>query len=345
VIFTLGGGIDFYTGEPVEHDHVFAERAAAAETPTVRFPVPPLRHGATQWGTFQGLFLGEPVILTPRFDAHEVWRTVERERANLLFVTGDAMARPLVDALREGDYDTSSLFAFSSSAAIFSATVKDEVLELLPNLIITDSIGSSEGGFGGMTIVSKGTTMKGGPTVTAGRDTLVLDDDNRPVAPGSGVVGRIARGGNVPIGYYNDPEKTAQTFVEIDGRRYVVPGDFGTVEEDGSITLLGRGSQCINTGGEKVFPEEVEGALKAHPAVFDALVVGMPDERWGERVVAVVQPRAGQAPGLEEIQEHCRTLIAGYKVPRELHVVDVVERFPSGKPDYTWAKKVAAGEA
>ncbi|HVM39155.1 MAG TPA: AMP-binding protein, partial [Acidimicrobiia bacterium] len=344
VFRTLGGGIDFYTGEPVRDDHELAQRAAATETPMVRFPIPPMMHGAAQWATFQGLFAGEPVVYIPKFDPHQVWATVERERVNLMLITGDAMARPLIDTLKEGDYDTSSLISFSSSAAVFSQSLKDEIIELLPNAVVTDSIGSSETGFGGMTIVQKGTQMKGGPTVTAGPDALVVDDENRPVAPGSGIVGRLARGGNVPIGYYNDPEKTAQTFIEIDGRRFVVPGDFGLVEEDGTITLLGRGSQCINTGGEKVFPEEVEGALKAHPDVYDALVVGIPDETWGERVTAVVQPRPGTAPTLEDLQEHCRTLVAGYKVPRELHLVDEVGRLPSGKPDYPWAKKVATGQ-
>ncbi|MBI2168906.1 MAG: acyl-CoA synthetase [Actinobacteria bacterium] len=351
VIRTLGGGIDFYTGEPVAHDHVLAERAAATDAPMRRFPVPPMMHGAAQWATFQGLFAGEPVIFVPRFDADLVWRTVEAEKANLLLITGDAMARPLADALRAGSpegrpWDTSSLISFSSSAAVFSPSVKDELIDLLgPNTVITDSIGSSEGGFGGMTIVQKGQAQRGGPTVMAGPDALVLDDSLVPVVPGSGMVGRIARSGNVPIGYYNDPVKTAETFVEIDGRRYVVPGDFATVESDGTITLLGRGSMCINTGGEKVFPEEVETALKRHPAVFDALVVGVPDERFGERVAAVVAPRPGQAPTLPELAEHCREHVAGYKVPREIHLVGEIERLPSGKPDYPWAKKVALSKA
>lgn len=349
VFRTLGGGIDFYTREPVASDHEMAERAAAAEMPFIRFPVPPLMHGAAQWATFQGLFLGEPVVLIPRFDAAEVWATVARERVNLLLVTGDAMARPLADSLREGGpdgpWDTSSLVSFSSSAAVFTQPVKDELIDRLgPNVILTDSIGSSETGFGGLTMVQKGQTMKGGPTVAAGADTIVIDDDGVPVAPGSGEVGRIARGGNVPVGYYNDPEKTAATFIEIEGRRFSVPGDYGLVEEDGSITLLGRGSMCINSGGEKIYPEEVEGALKSHPAVFDALVVGVPDERFGERVAAVVAPRPGTAPTLEDLDAHCRNHVAGYKVPRELHLVGEIGRLPSGKPDYPWAKKVALGE-
>jgi acyl-CoA synthetase (AMP-forming)/AMP-acid ligase II len=185
--------------------------------------------------------------------------------------------------------------------------------------------------------------MKGAPTVNAVEGTVILDDELKPVVPGSGVIGKVARSGNIPIEYLGDPVKTAETFVTIDGVRYVIPGDNATVEADGTITLLGRGSQSINSGGEKIFPEEVEVAIKSHPAVWDALVVGVPDERWGQRVAAVVQPRDGETPTLESIQEHCRSKIAGYKVPRELHLVASVERSPSGKPDYRWAQAVAAG--
>jgi len=176
-----------------------------------------------------------------------------------------------------------------------------------------------------------------------GPDTVVLDDDMNVVAPGSGVVGRMARGGNVPLRYHKDPEKSAATFVSVGGRRFAVSGDSAVVEADGTMTLLGRGSVCINSGGEKIYPEEVEAALKAHPAVFDAVVVGVPDERWGERVAAVVELRADLDVTLEELDAHARTLIAGYKVPREVHVVPKIERSPSGKPDYPWAKRVATG--
>jgi acyl-CoA synthetase (AMP-forming)/AMP-acid ligase II len=180
--------------------------------------------------------------------------------------------------------------------------------------------------------------------VNAARDTVVLDDDLRPLEPGTGVVGRLARKGNVPLEYYKDPKKTAETFVTSpDGIRYVMPGDAATLEADGSITLLGRGSGCINSGGEKIFPEEVESAVKSHPEIYDAIVVGVPDERWGSRVAAVAQARGETRPSLEEIQKHCRGHIAGYKVPRELHWVDHVERSPSGKPDYRWAKSVTEG--
>jgi acyl-CoA synthetase (AMP-forming)/AMP-acid ligase II len=173
--------------------------------------------------------------------------------------------------------------------------------------------------------------------------TTVLDDHMEPVAAGSGVVGRVALRGRIPLGYYNDPEKTAKTFVEVRGERWVLPGDMGTIDADGSVIVFGRGAVCINSGGEKVYPEEVENAVKAHPDVYDAVIVGVPDERWGERVAAIVQPREGTAPTLESIQEHCRTRIAGYKVPREVHLVDQMVRHPSGKPDYPWARGVAAG--
>ena len=172
----------------------------------------------------------------------------------------------------------------------------------------------------------------------------VFDDDLQRVKPGSGAVGRVAKTGRIPIGYYNDPEKTARTFVEVEGRRWSFPGDLGTVEDDGTINLLGRGSSCINSGGEKVYPEEVEDALKAHPDVFDALVVGLPDERWGERVTAVVALRPSASATPEDLQTHCRNHVAGYKVPKNVHFVDEVQRQPSGKPDYRWAKAVASDE-
>ena len=204
------------------------------------------------------------------------------------------MGRPLIEALDEGGYDASSLVTVASTAAVFSATVKERFLERFPNLIIADAVGSTETGYNGVRVIVKGGEEKPGlPTVRMGPDTVVLDDDMNIVEPGSGVIGRMARGGNVPLRYHKDPEKSAATFVTVNGRRYSVPGDFAVVEADGTMTLLGRGSVCINSGGEKIYPEEVESALKAHPAVFDAVVVGVPDERWGERVAAVVELRPG----------------------------------------------------
>jgi len=349
VFFALGGGIDAYTQERVASDTQLAEKALATENPMVTLSAPPLMHGAAQWSTLRFWFEGGTVVFVPRFSPHAVWAAIEREGVNTVMITGDAMARPLIEALEEDParYDLSSLFVVSSSAAVFSPTVKDRYLELIPNALIIDSIGSSEGGMNGMIAVQKGeTAMKGGgPTVTPSRDAVVLDADLVPVDPGSGTIGRVARGGNIPLGYYKDERKTAETFVvAADGERYVVPGDFATVEADGSITLLGRGSVCINSGGEKIFPEEVEAALKAHPEVYDVVVVGVPDERWGSRVAAVVQPRHHESPpSLDELDGHCRTRIAGYKVPRQLHLVEEIVRSPAGKPDYRWAQQIAAG--
>jgi acyl-CoA synthetase (AMP-forming)/AMP-acid ligase II len=307
--------------------------------------IAPLMHGAAQWGTFGSLFNGRTLVVMPKFDADAVWEAIAKHRIRSLSITGDAMARPLVESLEANGYDASSLVSIASTAAVFSAAVKDKFLERLPNLVIAEAVGSTETGYNGATVIVKGTKTKPGlPTVSMGPDTVVLDDDYNVVTPGSGVVGKMARGGNVPLRYHKDPEKSAATFVQVNGRRYAVSGDFAVVEEDGTMTLLGRGSVCINSGGEKIFPEEVEAALKAHPDVFDAVVVGVPDERWGERVSAVVQPRAGRTPTLDDLADHCRTLVAGYKVPRELHLVTEIERSPSGKPDYPWAKQVATAK-
>jgi acyl-CoA synthetase (AMP-forming)/AMP-acid ligase II len=303
-------------------------------------------HGAGPFSTYRMLFEGGTVVYRPRFDPEDVWRTIERERVNVIGVTGDAMARPLADALErmQGDVDLSSLLSFGSTAAIFSQTVKEQLRDLLgPNLVMTDAIGSTETGMNGIRVVQAGDAPKEGiTTVLASADTTVLDDDMRPMEPGTGKVGRLARGGNIPLGYYRDPEKTAATFVtDVDGKRWSIPGDYATIEADGRITLMGRGSVSINSGGEKIYPEEVEGALKAHPDVFDVLVVGVPDERWGERVTAVVQPRPGHTPVLDELVEHCRTRIASYKIPRQVFLVETVPRLPNGKPDYSRAKATA----
>jgi acyl-CoA synthetase (AMP-forming)/AMP-acid ligase II len=351
VFFALGGGIDAYSNERVADEWALAEKAKAVATPLRSLNLPPLMHGAAQWGFLRMAFEGNVVVMLRKFDPHDVWRMVEREGINNLSITGDAMARPMIEALDDlggpEALDLSSLFVLASTAAIFSPTVKDRYLDLFPNLLIVDAIGSSETGANGMRMVGKGDTQNkgGGPTVKAARDAVVLDEHLNEIEPGSGQQGRLARRGNVPIAYYKDPQKSAETFVTgPTGSRYALAGDMALLEADGTITLLGRGSQCINSGGEKIFPEEVEAALKAHPGVFDAIVVGVPDERWGQRVAAVVQPRDGVAPTLDDLDAHCRDYVAGYKVPRELHLVTEVQRSPSGKPDYPWAGKVARGE-
>jgi 3-oxocholest-4-en-26-oate---CoA ligase len=344
VFRALGGGIDFSTGEHITDEHQLARTAAETE-PTAGLVMAPLMHGAAQWGTLGGIFKGVTNVLLPRFDPHLVWEAVERHRIPVLTITGDAMARPLIDALGEREYDTSALVAIASTAAVFSPVVKDQLFELLPDLFISEAVGSSEGGFNGMRLVVKGGTEastgsgEGGlVNVPLGPDSLVIGPDDRPVAPGE--IGRLARGGNIPLGYHKDPAKTAATFITVDGRRLSVPGDFARLEHDGTMTLLGRGSQCINSGGEKIYPEEVESALKAHPKVFDALVLGVDDDRWGQRVAAVVAARPGEEPTLDELVEHCHERIARYKAPRQLHLVDQVPRQPSGKPDYSRARAV-----
>ena len=336
---TLAGGIDFVTGEPLP-DEWAQSRKGLDGGEFVKLCAAPLIHGNAQVAALAGLFSGETVVLLPAFDAQQIWRAVQRHHVNVLVIIGDAMARPLVEAYLAGDYDVSSLVAVSSSAALFSPAVKDACAKALPDVVITEAIGSTETGFAGISFVSAGDPHRGGPTVMAGPDVVVLDDHNQPVAPGQ--VGRLARGGHVPLGYYKDPERTAAMFAEVNGKRYAVPGDMARVEDDGTVTLLGRGNTCVNTGGEKVFPEEVEGALKSHPDVFDALVIGVPDDLLGQRVAALVQPRPGAAPDLAALQEHVRGQIAGYKVPRSIWLTEAIRRTVSGKADYGWARQYAA---
>lgn len=341
---TLGGGIDFITGEYVPDEYTMANNAKNGPG-LVRLTISPLIHGAAQWAAFGNLFTGGAIVLMTQFDPDEVWRTIERHKAQIVLVVGDAMARPLLDTYRAGDYDASSLVALSSHAALFSQPVKQAWLETFPNLVLTDAIGSSESGFTGIGMVTKDSDHSQGPRVNYSKQAVLVDDDGNLVERKPGAVGRMARGGHVPLGYYKDPEKTKTIFTEIDGKRYVIPGDYARYEEDGSVTLLGRGSQCINTGGEKVYPEEVEGALKSHPDVFDALVVGVPDERYGQRVTAVVQLREGAELDTAALDRQARSKVSGYKVPRSYWVVPEVRRQPSGKPDYPWAKAYAEEHA
>jgi acyl-CoA synthetase (AMP-forming)/AMP-acid ligase II len=353
IFFALIGGTDPFTHEKVPDEQFHARNAAAAGGQLSFLSTPPLMHGAAFASCLMQMFQGQRNVLVERFEPHDVWRVMAREGVNAVLIVGDAMGRPMIEALDEleasgEELDLSGFLALSSSAAVFSPTVKDRFLERFPNLVLTDSIGATEAGFTGIRTVSKDdTAMKGGgPTVAPGLDTVVLDDELQLVEPGSGVIGRVARGGNIPLGYYKDEAKTAATFlVGADGRRYAVPGDFATVEADGRVTLLGRGSVCINTGGEKVFPEEVEATLKAHPAVFDAIVVGAPDERWGQRVTALVQVRDGQELDHDDLGRFAREHLAGYKVPKLVVEVDEVLRSPSGKADYPWALALAADEA
>ncbi|MCQ4083581.1 acyl-CoA synthetase [Streptomyces sp. RB6PN25] len=338
----LGGGAP--TGEPVKRPEELAERVAAGGEGIVFFPTAPLMHGTSMLTAFIGFFFGQKVVLHCKYVPEEVLRTVERERVTSISLVGDAMLRPLADALAGAlkGVDCSSLFSISSSGAVLSQTVRDHVQQLIPNVMLLNNFGSSESGFNGTATDDSGPGR--GFRLRVNSRTAVVDPATYdPVAPGQ--VGRLAQRGHVPLGYYNDPKKTAETFFRSeDGERWVLLGDMATVDADGIVTVLGRGSQCINTGGEKVYPEEVEEALKAHPDVYDALVAGVPDDTWGNRVAAVVQPRDGaEPPTLEQIQAHCRTRLAGYKIPRTLVVTEHIQRSPSGKADYRWARAVASG--
>jgi acyl-CoA synthetase (AMP-forming)/AMP-acid ligase II len=331
---SMGGGDVTQNGNFIQRPEELAERIGPTPAPTA-LATPPLIHNSAHWLAFYQLFSAGKLVLVPfgRFDPPIIWDLVAKEQVFTLVVVGDAMARPLADELaaHPDRYDVNSLWVIGSGGAILSEGTKVRLLDVLPNRMIVDAFGSSETGVVG---------NRSGATVSfvVNELTNVLDDDGKPVTPGSGVVGRLARRGHVPLRYHNDPEKTARTFLEADGARWVLPGDMATVEADGTITLLGRGSLSINTGGEKVFPEEVERPLKDHPAVTDVLVVGVPDERWGERVVALVEPAAGAELSLEELQDFCRDQIAGYKLPRALVLVDAIVRSPAGKPDYGWAR-------
>jgi acyl-CoA synthetase (AMP-forming)/AMP-acid ligase II len=332
----LGGGNP--AGDPVEKPEEVAVNAAARDQ-MVMFPAPPLMHGAAQLGSLISFNWGQKIVLLPRYSGAAALDLIEKEKINTVSLVGDAMARPLAEAL-DAERDLSSWFAMSSAGAILSEAVKAQFLEHLPNLMIIDSFGATETGFQGS--AAAGSSPEAGLRFAMNDETIVVDDDLQPVAPGSGVIGKVARRGHVPLGYFNDPEKTAATFFERDGYRWVVPGDMAEVEVGGMIRVYGRGSVSINSGGEKIFPEEVEAALKSHPAVFDAVVVGVPDEKWGQAVAAVVQVRPGvDVPTLADLDTHCRERIAGYKVPRQLALVDEMVRSPAGKADYGWARDIA----
>ncbi len=336
-----GGDLDQSRGpikEPAELTGRIGDMAPAA------LPAPPFMHAAAQWAALSLLFAGGKIVIPAggHFDPAAIWQSVDDEAVNLLIVVGDAMATPLADTLAAspGRWQAASLLAIASGGALFSPATKARLIALLPNCFIVDGLGSSETGVMGNKI-SAGEGGEREAKFMVNDSTIVLDDNNRKIAPGSGVIGRIARRGHVPIGYYNAPEKSANTFIEVDGERWAIPGDLATVEEDGRILLLGRGSVSINSGGEKVFPEEVESVLKEHPDVLDAVVVGLEDERFGEQVVAVCQTRSGTPLELEKLREFCRGKLASYKIPRAVVCLAQIKRSPAGKADYPWAKETA----
>jgi 3-oxocholest-4-en-26-oate---CoA ligase len=315
---------------PLDKPEDIGPRVAAA-TPPVMFAAPPLMHGTAFLATFIAFLNGAKVCLIRKYSGDGALRVIEEHGCQAMMIVGDAMATPLVDALDAATRDLPSLQIIASAGALLSKPVRDRIHAHLPNVYIVDSFGSTETGH-------SGAATEHGLRFTVNDNTTVLDDDLRPVTPGSGVVGQVARHGHVALGYYGDPDKSARTFVEIDGARWVLTGDLATVDADGVVQFLGRGSTSINSGGEKVFPEEVEGALKTHPAITDAVVAGIPDPRWGQKVAAVLQLRPTAAiPTRQELEDHLAPLVARYKLPRFTHVVPSIQRSPSGKPDYRWA--------
>jgi 3-oxocholest-4-en-26-oate---CoA ligase len=329
-------------GEPYRTPQALAAAAGAGLGVTYLLTAP-LMHGAASYTLLTALFTGSSMILMRRYDPVETLRLIEQEKAVIITVVGDAIARPLADAVRAhgAEYDLGSWKVLGSGGAILSHSVQEEFAELVPGIYVNNGFGASESGVDGSIQVGEDGLMRLSPNPRV----TVVDVDMKPVPPGSGEVGFVARSGHVPLGYHNDPAKTARTFPVIDGTRWAILGDMARVEADGTTVVLGRGSGCINTGGEKVFPEEVEQALKAHPAVMDALVAGVPDERFGERVAAVVELRPDtDAPGAEDLRAHCRTRLAGYKIPALITFTETIVRSPSGKADYRWAKRVLAGD-
>ncbi len=304
---------------------------------------PPFMHNAGHWTCFITLHSGGTVVVQQnprRLDPEDIWRTVERERVSTLSIVGDAFAAPLLEQLRRGKYDLSSLRVVGSGGALLSPQFKREFLELLPGAMVVDGFGASETGAQGTAVSTQG--AEGSGAFRGDEQTVVLDESlSRPLAPGEAQIGWLARTGNVPLGYLNDEGATRRTYPVIGSVRYAVPGDRARLEADGTIRILGRDSGCINTGGEKVFAEEVEMALKRHPAVADVLVTGTPSARWGERVTAVVALRPGASASAEELRESAAAELARYKLPRAIVFVDAVVRSPSGKPDYRWAKRIA----
>lgn len=337
----LGGGGYYFRRPPIEapeellqlvpHGPALAYLAAA-----------PLMHGAAMWATLISLFSGHPVYVNDRksFDPVHMLDLIERHNINVMAVVGDAMALPIIQALEShsGRWPLKSLMVFGNGGAVFSRHLQERLLVQVPHLMLNNSMASSESGVvgGGDKTPESAGLMRIAPRA----DLSVISEDLRILSQ-AGEEGILARSGHTPLGYYGDPKKTAETFVVIDGRRWVLTGDRARIEVTGEYMVLGRGSQCINTGGEKVYPEEVEEAARRYPSVQDVVVIGLPDERWGSKVAAVVQVQQGQTFDLQEFEKVCRTNLSGYKVPRAVFVASEVKRSPAGKADYRWAKAFA----
>jgi acyl-CoA synthetase (AMP-forming)/AMP-acid ligase II len=346
IFMTSFGGRNLVTGEPFGSiDEIVA--GAAAGPGTKLMIMPPLIHGAAQWSVMTAITTGQSVVfpsVVDHLDAEDVVRTIERERVMTVTVVGDAMARPLVAAidkgLKNGTADVSSLAVVANGGALLTPYVKQRLIEVLPNAVVVDGVGSSETGAQMHHMSMSGAVSTG--TFNAGPDTFVASEDLTAILPpGHDGMGWLAQRGYVPLGYKGDAAKTAKTFPVIDGVRYAVPGDRARHRADGSIELLGRDSVTINSGGEKIFVEEVETAIASHPAVADVVVAGRPSERWGQEVVAVVALAEGTSADADELVAHAAKSLARYKLPKAIIFRPVIERSPSGKADYRWAREQA----
>ena len=346
LVRVLGGGGNPFAGlGPAEDLAELRSRQERDDLAWVSLPACPLMHGTGQFSAFITMILGGCIVTLPdqKFDPAVLWDAVERNGVNTISIVGDAFARPLLAALdAEPDrWDLASVRVINSSGVMWSQEVKEGLLRHMPTVILFDSLGSSEAVGMGASVTGGGMSA-GTASFSLGPGARVITDDDRDVEPGSGEVGVIALPGYVPVGYYKDPEKSARTFRTIDGARYTIPGDCATVDAEGTIHLLGRGSAVINTGGEKVFPEEVEEIIKRMEGVADAVCVGLPDERFGERVCALVQRDGSAAVSEADVTEAVRAELAGYKVPRTVFFVETIGRSPAGKVDYPGLKKKAS---
>lgn len=342
IFMTSFGGRNLMTGEPSQSIDEIVERAAAGPG-TKLMILPPLIHGAAQWSVMTAITTGQSVVfptVVDHLDADDVVRTIEREKVAVVTVVGDAMARPLVTAIEKGIADVSSLAVVANGGALLTPYVKQRLIEVLPNAVVVDGVGSSETGAQMHHMSTSGAVATG--TFNAGPDTFVAAEDLTAILePGHEGMGWLAQRGYVPLGYKGDAAKTAKTFPVIDGVRYAVPGDRARHCADGSVELLGRDSVTINSGGEKIFVEEVETAIASHPAVADVVVAGRPSERWGQEVVAVVALAQGARAEADELVAHASNTLARYKLPKAIVFRPVIERSPSGKADYRWAREQA----
>jgi acyl-CoA synthetase (AMP-forming)/AMP-acid ligase II len=342
IFMTSFGGRSLYTGELATSYEDIAKRVAEAQESRLMI-LPPLMHGAAQWAALTAMTTGQSVVfstVTDRFDADEVVQTIEREKVMAVTIVGDAMARPLAAAIEAGTADLSSLAVVANGGALLTPTAKQRLIDVKPGLIVVDGVGSSETGAQMTHMSASGAVATG--KFNAGPDTHVAAEDLSAILePGHDDMGWLAQRGYVPLGYKGDEAKTAATFPVIDGVRYSVPGDRARHLADGSIELLGRESQTINSGGEKIFVEEVETAIASHPAVADVVVSGRPSERWGQEVVAIVALADGASVEAQELIDHASESIARYKLPKAIVFRPVIERSPAGKADYRWAREQA----